>query len=257
MDPMLDSATTIDFGYPWWLSHGHLAIFAGALSGLLVGYWRKWPKWLAVALVALTLWSGAAFLVVRFTFDVNGTASLPTPSFLRSGAGRVVDLGAGTGRSSIMVLQGRPRATLVALDLFADSFEQHFGPGASPQQRLLANLRAAGVDQRATIENGDVRKLPFESATFDAAVSSFVIDHLGREGAKQALSEAARVLKPGGDFLMTIANDDAWTRFAFGPVLVHTARDATWWKARVEEAGFEIIEEGTPPMRLYLLAKRR
>ena len=57
-----------------------------------------------------------------------------------------------------------------------------------------------------------MRKLPFESATFDAAVSSYAIDHLGREGARQALAEAARVVKPGGNFLMTIAADDAWTR---------------------------------------------
>ena len=115
--------SAIDFGYPWWLSHGHLAIAACALIGLLVGYRRKWPKWPMVFLVTLTLWSGAAFLAVRFTFDLSGAASLPTPNFLRSGVGRVVDLGAGTGRSSIMVLKARPRATLVALDLFADSFE--------------------------------------------------------------------------------------------------------------------------------------
>ena len=35
--------------------------------------------------------------------------------------GRVLDLGAGTGRSSIMVLTERPQATLVASDLFGPS----------------------------------------------------------------------------------------------------------------------------------------
>jgi len=91
----------------------------------------------------LVLWSGAALLVARFVIDVDGPPALPTQSFLRSGAGRVLDIGAGTGRSSIMVLESRPQATLVALDLFADSFEQHFGRGESPQQRLLANLKAS------------------------------------------------------------------------------------------------------------------
>ena len=249
--------SAIDFGYPWWLSYAHLAIAACALIGLLVGHRRTWPKWPMVFLVTLTLWSGAAFLAVRFAFDLSGGASLPTPNFLRSGVGRVVDLGAGTGRSSIMVLKARPRATLVALDSFADSFEQHFGPSDSPQQRLAANLTAAGVDQRATIETGDMRKLPFESATFDAAISSYAIDHLGREGARQALAEGARVVKAGGNFLLTIVADDAWTRFAFGPMLIHRTRGPTWWKARVEEAGFEVLEEGAPPMRLYLLARRR
>src|SRR5262249_3550801 len=87
--------------------------------------------------------SGAAFLVARLVLDVNGRPLLPTQSFLRSGVGRVLDIGAGTGRSSIMVLESRPQATLVALDLFAESFEQHFGRGESPQQRLLAQLKGA------------------------------------------------------------------------------------------------------------------
>jgi hypothetical protein len=38
---------------------------------------------------------------------------------------------------------------LVALDLFGDSFQRHFGPGDTPQQRLLANLKAAGVGASA------------------------------------------------------------------------------------------------------------
>ena len=77
-----------------------------------------------------------------------------------------------------MVLESRPGATLVALDLFAKSFEEHFGHSESPQQRLLANLKAAGVDQRTTIETGDMRNLPFERASFDAVVSAYAIDHL-------------------------------------------------------------------------------
>jgi ubiquinone/menaquinone biosynthesis C-methylase UbiE len=125
----------------------------------------------------LALWSGTSALATR-AFDVNGRASMPTQNFLRSGSGRILDLGAGTGRSSIMVLEARPKATLVALDLFGGSFDTHFGGGVSPQQRLLSNLTAAGVEDRATIMQADMRKLPFEPATFDAIVSSYAIDHL-------------------------------------------------------------------------------
>src|ERR1700730_3143657 len=140
----------LDFGYPWWLSYGHLAVLAVCAAGLLLGYSRKWSKWPMIFLGVLTLWSTAVFLLIHFGFDINGRASLPTQSFFRSGTGRVLDLGAGTGRSSIMVLESRPQATLVASDLFGDSFKAHFGPGESPQQRLLRNLKAAGVDQRAS-----------------------------------------------------------------------------------------------------------
>ncbi|MEX2264152.1 MAG: class I SAM-dependent methyltransferase [Bryobacteraceae bacterium] len=206
----------------------------------------------------LVLWSSAAFLVTRFAFDVNGRPSLPTQSFLRSGKGQVLDIGAGTGRSSIMVLESRPQATLVALDLFADSFERHFGHGQSPPQRLLANLKAAGVEQRATIETADMRKLPFEPAAFDAAVSAYAIDHLNRQGISQSLAEAARVVKPGGDFLLILIANDPWAKFTFGPLLMHGGtRGAAWWTARLREAGFQVLEDGTRPMTLYLLARRQ
>jgi SAM-dependent methyltransferase len=140
------SASQLDFGYPWWLSgYGHLILAAATVSLLLLGYTRKWSKGPVLLVGIVALWSAAAFLVVRLVIDVNGPPSLPTQSFLHSSTGRVLDIGAGTGRSSIMVLQARPQATLVALDLFGDSFEKHFGRSENPQQRLLANLKAAGV----------------------------------------------------------------------------------------------------------------
>jgi len=247
----------LDFGYLWWLNYGHLIVVAAAGAILLLGYKRKWSKWPMLLVGALVLWSSAAFLVTRFVIKVNGRTSLPTQSFLRSGAGRVLDIGAGTGRSSIMVLESRPQATLVALDLFGESFEQHFGRSDSPQQRLLANLKAAGVEQRATIQTADMRKLPFEPATFDAVVSAYAMDHLNRQGSIQSLAEAARVVKPGGDFLLMVIGNDPWAQFAFGPLLKHGGtRGPAWWTGRVQEAGFQVLEEGTRPLTLYLLARR-
>lgn len=248
---------SIDYGYPWWLSYGHLPILAITLALLLVAYLRKLPVWLMLFVGALALWSGAAFLVARFAIDVNGVPALPTDHFLASGAGRVLDIGAGTGRSSIMVLQARPRATLVASDLFGASFDQHFGRSGSPQQRLLANLKAAGVDQRASIVTADMRKLPFHPAEFDAVVSAYAMDHLGRAGSDQALAETARVLKPGGDFLLMVIGKEPWAEFAFGPLLEHGGfRGADWWSGHVQSAGLQVVEQGTRPLTFYLLAHR-
>jgi SAM-dependent methyltransferase len=246
----------IDFGYPWWLTYGHLVVFVGALTLLLIAYRRKWSKWAIVPVGVLTLWAATAALAVHL-FDINSVASMPTESFLRSGTGRVLDLGAGTGRSSIMVLTSRPQTTLVALDLFGESFDHHFGPGLTPQQRLLANLKAAGVDQRASITTADMRKLPFEAAAFDAIVSSYAIDHLGRDGIREALAEAARVVKPGGEFLLMVVGKDKWLQYTFGPLLMHGGlRGRDWWTARVQEAGFDVVEDGMAPATLYVLARR-
>jgi SAM-dependent methyltransferase len=246
----------IDFGYPWWLSYGHLLVLALAVTVLLLGYARGWSRWPMLLLSIVVLWSTAAFLIARFVINVNGRASLPTQSILRSGTGRVLDMGAGTGRSSIMLLEARPQTTLVALDLFGQSFQQHFGPGARPEDRLLANLKAAGVEARTEIRAGDMRKLPFEPAAFDAIVSSYAIDHLNREGVQQALAEAARVLKPGGELLLTFIANDGWLRFTFGPLLLHGTRGPAWWTSRLEEAGFQVLEQGSRPATLYLLARK-
>ncbi len=254
---MHSAAASLDFGYPWWLSYGHLVIFAGALAAWLVAHRLRWRKWIVLPLAALTLWSGAAFLVARFVLNFDGRGSLPTEAFLASGAEKVVDLGAGTGRSTIMLLEARPEVRAVALDLFGDSYRMHFGPDGSPQERLLANLKAAGVEQRATVETGDMRALPFEDASFDAAISAYAIDHLGRDGSKKALAEAARVVKPGGEFLLMVVGNDPWVMFAFGPALLHGNRGDAWWRSAMEEAGFEVVEAGRRPATIYVLGRRK
>ena len=239
------------------MSYGHLVVTA---IGLLLCLWaslRKWPRWAVFVLGAVTLWSGAAFLVARLSLNVNGRLALPTQQFLVSGEGRVLDMGAGTGRSTLMVLEQRPRTTVVALDLFADSFNRHFGEGPSGQSRLQANLQAAGVAQRAAIQTADMRKVPFDPATFDGVVSTYAIDHLNRDGITQALGEAARVLKPRGEFLLMVIAKDFWLKFTFGPLLLHSGtRGPEWWANQVRAAGFEIVEEGMRPATLYVLARK-
>jgi SAM-dependent methyltransferase len=254
---MFAAYATIDFGYPWWLSYGHLPILAGTLVVLFAGYLRKWPVWLMLFTGIVAVWSCAAFLVDRWVININGRPALPTERFLATGTGRVLDIGAGTGRSSIMVLQARPHTTLVATDLFGASFDQHFGRNGSPQYRLLTNLKAAGVDQRATIMQADMRKLPFNSAEFDAVVSAYAMDHVNRAGSEQAIAEAARVLKSGGEFLLMVIAEEPWAKFAFGPLLKHGgARRSDWWAEHVRNTGFQILEEGTRPLTFYLLARR-
>src|ERR1039458_4979942 len=70
-----------------------------------LAWFRQWSKWILITTALLTLWSLSAFAMVRFGIYLNGRVTMPTQSFLASGTGRVLDMGAGTGRSSIMVLE--------------------------------------------------------------------------------------------------------------------------------------------------------
>jgi SAM-dependent methyltransferase len=246
--------TAIDFGYPFWLSYGHLLLAGLFGTALAATVWFGVPAWFRVGLIVVTGWALISAAVVTFGLGVTRVPVLPTPAFLPDDRGHVLDVGAGTGRSSIMVLRERPHVTLVASDLFSESFDRHFGSEGQPQDRLRRNLAAAGVAVRATIETADMLALPFADETFDGVVSAYAMEHVGREGSRRAVSEAYRVLRPGGQFLLMVVHDDWWTRLAFGPLLMHgNLPRADWWADAGREARFAIAGSGTRPGTLWLL----
>jgi SAM-dependent methyltransferase len=244
-----------DFGYSWPWSYGHLVaagVFVGVGVLALLRGWRKWT--IAVSAVA-TLWALAAF--VTFDCGLHRPAELPTPHFLESGRGRVLDGGAGSGRATVMVLLKRPEARVVALDLFKEGY----GIDSNGPDRLRANARAAGAERRLEIKEGDLRELPFEAGSFDAAVSSFAIDHLGKKGSQQSLAEMARVLRPGGQFLLMVLNTDGYVKFAYPLIHVHLyyghGGSSERWRTALMAAGFDVVEQGTQPATMYFLAEKR
>ena len=67
-------------------------------------------------------------------------------------------------------------------------------PSASTSRRSSRTTRAPAID----LLLGDLRQLPFADGTFDKAWSLDVLEHLSPEALRGMLTEAARVLKPGG-----------------------------------------------------------
>lgn len=257
---------SIGFGYLWTWTHGHLLLAAAALTLCGIARWQRWPRWILFIGGAVFVWSIAAFLVVQTVLGINRRMELPTQSFLASpGPARILDLGAGSGRSTLMVLEARPQTTVVALDSFSEQYVSHFGaarPGQAVrdagEQRLLNNLRAAGVAERATIQAGDMRELPFGPDSFDGIVSTYAIDHLNRQGRDQALREAARVLRSGKEFLLMIVAKDFWLSFAYGPLFMHGHRpNQARWAEDLRRAGFDVVEQGTRPGTFYFVARKK
>lgn len=100
---------------------------------------------------------------------------------------RLLDVGCGNGR---------------AYRLFAGRAIDYVGLDASP--RLLAAARRANTDQLVDFRVGSWLELPFGAGEFDAVVAFAVLHHIPSAAYRlRALQEAARVLKPGGFFVMT------------------------------------------------------
>jgi SAM-dependent methyltransferase len=101
----------------------------------------------------------------------------------------------------------------------------------------------------------DVTALPFRDGTFDFALSVTVLLHLPRDAQRRAIGEIARVLKPGGSFLMLEMVNRVADRAHVFPNAVAA------WQSTLRDAGFEVLHTGgegyAPLLRAAFAAANR
>src|SRR3954468_22497560 len=97
---------------------------------------------------------------------------------------RGLDVGCGTGRLLAFLHDAWPGLRLTGLDLS--------GPYLAEARRLI------GRTARVKLIEGAAEALPFDAASLDFVVSSFLMHELPPEVRGAVLKEMARVLKPGG-----------------------------------------------------------
>lgn len=254
----LTSAFHYDFGYSWPFTVGHLLVCALALLAAGVTHWRGHRGWVVGLAVLVAAWGLAGAISMHYAVQINEPARLPTGAFLPSGGGRVLELGAGSGRATVGLLLARPYARVTAVD----AYRGYYGIDDNTGDRLARNAATAGVRDRVEVRVADMRRLPFESATFDAAMSVAAIDHLPWPDIEQTLRETARVLKPGSQLLVVSLNSDVWVRVAIPPAIHGTGfwgsrQVVQRWRDAFAQTGFDVSETGTAPATLYWLVTRR
>lgn len=113
---------------------------------------------------------------------------------LAGAAGQVVEIGAGTGAN--VPWYGPEVKSLTVTE-----------PAQPMVRKLERRVRELGSD--ATVLRAPAEDLPFESGTFDVAVSTLVL--CGVDDQPRALRELRRVLRPGGTllFLEHVRSGDA------------------------------------------------
>jgi SAM-dependent methyltransferase len=111
-----------------------------------------------------------------------------------AGNEQVLDVGCGRGLLLIGAARRLPQGRAVGIDLWSQKDQ-----ASNSKAATLANAAAEGVAERVEVQDGDMRSLPFSSASFDAVVSSLAIHNIpDRNGRRTAIKEIVRVLKPGG-----------------------------------------------------------
>ncbi len=161
---------------------------------------------------------------------------------IRSGD-RVLDAGAGFGRHAFEA--ARRGARVVALDYAEHEVE-------STRATFAAMFEAGEIaaENLTGVMRGDATALPFPDDSFDAIVTSEVLEHIQDD--VRALGEFARVLKPGGILAATVPSwlpekinwmlsDEYHAPFVpGGHVRIYSATEL---KAKVRAAGLKVRGE--------------
>lgn len=189
-------------------------------------------RWFAAFYERICKLEEASPAVRRVREDIVGGAS-----------GRVLEIGAGTGASFPYYAEAVTSVDAVEPDPF-----------------MLRRARAAAEIAGSAIElhQSPAEELPFDDATFDAAICSLVLCSVSSP--KRALSEIKRVLKPGGELRVY---EHVRYDYPFGAFWQDLIAPAWRWigagcnpnrdtAASIREAGFEFqrlrVKYTAPPL---------
>lgn len=116
------------------------------------------------------------------------------------GFNKFLDIGCGLGRHSVYMAENGFNVT--ALDL------SEYG---------VCHLKKWADEKCLNINTvvSDILKLPFEDNSFDCIMAYNVIYHTDGEGFVQIVNEIKRVLKPKGEFFVTLLSKGHWSYTAF------------------------------------------
>lgn len=103
--------------------------------------------------------------------------------------GVAVDLGCGAGTLAVELARQGPMLRVIGVDLSGELLA-----------KAEANARESGLGGQVTFRLGDIHDLPFPDESLDLVISTLSLHHWSDPQA--VLDEIARVLRPGGGYLI-------------------------------------------------------
>ncbi|MEB3292441.1 MAG: class I SAM-dependent methyltransferase [Synechococcales bacterium] len=145
---------------------------------------------------------------------------------------RILDLGCGTGSTTLLLQKQFPQAEVVGLDL-------------SPYMLAIANYKAQQVNAPIHWRHGNAETTGFADQTFDLITASLLFHEMPPAIAQKILQEAHRLLKSGGEMVVldgnpVVVRQTLWLANLLGEPYVqdYAAGCLQHW---LERAGFAIV----------------
>lgn len=109
---------------------------------------------------------------------------------------RILDLGCGTGSTTLMLKQAFPQAEVIGLDL-------------SAYMLVMAELKAASAGLDIVWRHGNAEKTAFPDASFDLVTASLLFREIPTAVSQAIVRECLRLLVVGGQVLILDSNQKA------------------------------------------------
>ena len=170
---------------------------AGAIGGFLLVQWTL-TRHLGLA-YTLQIFGFCCLILASLMFASSRFGKLHARDRLLAGLKlrgdeAVLDVGCGHGLLLIAAAKLLPRGHAVGIDLWSQ-----WQQSDNSREATLRNAALEGVEDRVSVHDGDMRKMPFADRSFDAALAHFAIHNVtSREGRREAIREIVRTLKQGG-----------------------------------------------------------
>lgn len=146
---------------------------------------------------------------------------------------RILDLGCGTGSTTLMLKQAFPQAEVIGLDL-------------SPYMLVMADYKAKSAQLSLQFMHGNAEETGFSDASFDLVTASLLFHETPPEVTKAILRESFRLLKAGGEVLVLDGNQKTlrqteWLNEIFEEpyIKAYAAGNLDAWMG---SAGFEAVQ---------------